>query len=117
MPVALITTAIKTLQIERKHILKGHAEAVATIRFSPDSIQLASGSDDKTVRLWDVASGNLRNIFTGHYGKVLGLDYIGSGTILFSASKDKTVVEWDLLRNQQRKTLEGEQMSPCIVLR
>lgn len=31
---------------------------------------LASGSDDNTVRMWDVQSGNLRTIFTGHNAKV-----------------------------------------------
>jgi len=45
------------------------------------------GSDDKTVRIWDSISGNLKNIFGGHLGKVYGLCYIGSGTILFSCSK------------------------------
>lgn len=59
------------------------------------------------VRIWDSASGNLRNIFAGHIGKIYGLSFIGSGTILFSSSKDKTIIEWDLLRSEQRKTLEG----------
>mmetsp|Transcript_12654 Transcript_12654/g.22392 ORF Transcript_12654/g.22392 Transcript_12654/m.22392 type:complete len:374 (+) Transcript_12654:152-1273(+) len=97
----------RIIQIEKKRVLKGHAEAVMSICFSPDSLTLASGSDDKTVRLWDSASGNLKTIFSGHLGRILGLRFIGSGTILFSSSKDKTVVEWDLLRNQHRKTLEG----------
>lgn len=46
-----------------------------------------SGSEDKTVRVWDINSGNLKNIYGGHLGKVYGLCFIGSGTILFSASK------------------------------
>ncbi len=37
------------MQIQPKHVLKGHAEAVSTIVFSPDSLSLASGSEDKTV--------------------------------------------------------------------
>lgn len=76
-------------------MLKGHAEAVLCLTFSPDSLQLATGSDDKTVRLWDVGSGNMRIIFSGHIGRILGLKYIGSGTILFSCSKaSRTRVPW-----------------------
>jgi WD40 repeat protein len=74
-------------QVEKKHTLKGHAEAVMCVTFSPDSLHIATGSDDKTVRLWDVGSGNMRTIFSGHIGRILGLKYIGSGTILFSCSK------------------------------
>lgn len=77
------------LQVERKHTLKGHADAVTSLCFSPDSFLLASGSDDNTVRMWDVQSGNLRTIFTGHNAKVHALNFIGSGTILFSVSKDR----------------------------
>jgi WD40 repeat protein len=44
------SAASRSVQIEKKHILKGHAEAVQCVLFSPDSVTLASGSDDKTVR-------------------------------------------------------------------
>ncbi|KAF5841038.1 WD40-repeat-containing domain protein [Dunaliella salina] len=97
----------RIVQAEKKHVLRGHAGPVQTLTFSPDSMSLASGSEDKTVRVWDVASGNLKNIFAGHLGKVYGLCYIGSGTILFSCSKDKMIMEWDMLRSEHRKNLEG----------
>lgn len=53
--------------MEKKHILRGHSEGVLALRFTPDSFSLASGGDDGTVRMWDVASGNLRSIFTGEW--------------------------------------------------
>lgn len=83
--------------MEKKHTLKGHADSVTSLCFSPDSFLLASGSDDNTVRMWDVQSGNLRTIFTGHNAKVHALNFIGSGTILFSVSKDRQVHanSWD----------------------
>lgn len=62
-----IATCVKVMD---KHTLLGHADEVSALAFSPDSIQLASGSEDKTVRLWDPSCGQLRNIFTGHTGKV-----------------------------------------------
>ncbi len=36
------------------HTLEGHLAGVSTIAWSPDSKTLASGSDDKAIRLWDV---------------------------------------------------------------
>lgn len=84
-----IIANIMNLQVEKKHTLRGHADAVTSLCFSPDSFLLASGSDDNTVRMWDVQSGNLRTIFTGHNAKVHALNFIGSGTILFSVSKDR----------------------------
>ncbi len=42
-----------------RHILRGHEDAINGIAWSPDERTLASGSDDKTIRLWDTETGNL----------------------------------------------------------
>ena len=104
------------MKVDKKHVLKGHAEVVTALCFSPDSSVLASGSEDKTIRLWDPSTGSLRNggLFAGHAGRIHGLAFIGSGTILFSASKDKTVMEWDMIRFEHRKTLSGESRSRMV---
>jgi WD40 repeat protein len=78
--------------------MRGHAEDVSVLKFSPDSLHLASGSGDNSVRIWNPEFGMLETIFGAHQGKVHGLGYIGSGTILFSASKDKSIIAWDMIK-------------------
>ncbi len=61
---------------------------------------LASGSDDKTIKLWDLNTGMLYHTFSlsnsGHNGVVHVLTSLGNGSLLASGSFDKTVKVWDL---------------------
>jgi len=46
--------------------LRGHKDTVTSVAFSPNSQQLASGSMDNTIKLWDVRSGKQLNSLRGH---------------------------------------------------
>jgi WD40 repeat protein len=51
---------------ELQQTLKGHSESVYSVAFSPDGRIVASGSHDNTIRLWDIATGELQHTLAGH---------------------------------------------------
>jgi WD40 repeat protein len=75
--------------------LRGHGGIVFGVAFSPDGGQLASGSDDKTVRLWDVATGSLLDVLP-HPQAVEGVTYVGSRSEIATAGLDGWLRLWHL---------------------
>jgi len=73
----------------------GHQDAVNSISFSPDGKTIASGSWDKTIKLWNIESGESQTL-SGHTDKVWRVRYSPSnGNMIASASTDKTVRLWN----------------------
>ncbi|KAJ2504515.1 ribosome assembly [Coemansia sp. RSA 2049] len=75
--------------------LTGHTEAVLSVSFSPDGTQLASGSGDTTVRIWDLDTETPRFTCSGHRNWVLSIAWSPDGKVLASGSMDNTVRLWD----------------------
>ncbi|KAG9064399.1 hypothetical protein KI688_003587 [Linnemannia hyalina] len=76
-------------------IFRGHHSCVDSIVYSPTSLQLLSGSDDNTVRLWDCESGSCVFVLE-HIGQVWTVAFSPSGKQVASAGADKTVMLWDV---------------------
>tara|TARA_B110000208_G_C11732577_1_gene416949 strand:- start:3 stop:1511 length:1509 start_codon:yes stop_codon:yes gene_type:complete len=77
--------------------LLGHSNWVNSARFSPDGSLAVSGSDDKTVRIWDVASHACTVLLYDHSAAVKSVDFEPiTGTSIASGSTDKTIKLWDL---------------------
>jgi WD40 repeat protein len=73
----------------------GHTSAVTAVAFSPDRQRIATGADDRTIRIWDVATATEQRVLTGHTDRIEALAFRPDGLRLASASGDGTVRVWD----------------------
>jgi WD40 repeat protein len=75
--------------------LKGHIGWVLSVAFSPDGSRLASGSSDRTIKVWDTASGQELRTLKGHSSQVQSVAFSPDGSRLASGSDDQTIHVWD----------------------
>jgi WD40 repeat protein len=73
-----------------------HRDAIKALAISPDGKRLASGSNDSTIKLWQLPSGALTNTLTKHTKAVQALAFSPDGKILASADANQTIRLWNM---------------------
>ncbi|PWI65088.1 hypothetical protein PCL_07387 [Purpureocillium lilacinum] len=93
------------------HTLEGHDELVTSVAFSTDGKLLASASFDRTVKVWDAATGDIVRTLEAHSYHVRSVAFSPDGKLLASASDDRTLKVWDAATGEVQQTLEGHRKS------
>jgi len=76
--------------------LLGHRRSITMICYSSDGKYLATGSTDRTARVWDASTGKLLQTFRGHRGRVTSLCFSPDGNNIVTGSSDGTVRIWQV---------------------
>lgn len=91
--------------------LEGHTDEVESVSITPDGRKAVSGSKDKTLRVWDLESGQCLKTLVGHTNDVISVSVTPDGKTAVSGSRDWTIRVWDLESGRCLRTLKGHSES------
>lgn len=89
---------------------------VVCVSFNPDGTCLATGAEDKLVRVWDIAKQSIRKILSGHGQAIYSVDFAPNGDIIASGASDRTVQLWDVETGAALLTLSTEDRITTVAI-
>jgi WD40 repeat protein len=97
-----------------KRVLQGHTSIVTALAITTNGQTLASGSDDNTIKLWDVATGQERMTLRAHSRAVEAIALTRDGTTLASSSREPFVILWNLSTGKERRIIKAGDPVWCL---
>jgi U3 small nucleolar RNA-associated protein 13 len=88
---------------------KGHKRGVWTVKFGRTERVLATGSGDKTVKLWNLEDFTCVKTFEGHTNSVLRVDFINHGMQLVTSASDGLVKLWSVREEECIATMDNHE--------
>jgi len=99
-----------TSNYQLRQTLKGHTGWVRAVAFFPNGFSLASGSYDRTLKLWNVRDNQSFGTLSNHLGSISGINAIAvhpNGNTFATACFDKSIKLWNFRSGQPIRNLEG----------
>ncbi|XP_022910625.1 pleiotropic regulator 1 [Onthophagus taurus] len=88
-------------------VIAGHLGWVRCVTVEPGNEWFATGAADRIIKIWDLATGQLKVSLTGHVSTVRGLAVSSRHPYLFSCGEDRQVKCWDLEYNKVIRHYHG----------
>ncbi len=104
---ALGTPNLADAKVSVRQTLTGHTNSVWAVVISPDGQTIASGSEDDTIKIWNLKTGQLLRSLSGHTDTIRSVAIAADGQTLASGSGDKTIKVWNLWTGKLLGTLIG----------
>jgi WD40 repeat protein len=104
----VLFVALPHAYAQEPRTLKKHMGPVFGVAFSADGKTLASAGDDKTIKLWNTATGELLASWDGHAGAITGIAFSPDGKALATSSLDKTAKLWNVAMRKLQRSIEHQ---------
>jgi hypothetical protein len=108
-PLAAVSLESALRAARERAIIKGHEGAVQSVAVTPDGSRIVSGSDDKTIRIWDAKTFTELAQLKGHKDSVQSVAVTPDGARIVSGSSDNTVRIWDAKTFKELAQLKGHE--------
>lgn len=91
-----VQTGHRVTLLQDETVDRGGDLYIRSVCFSPDGYYLATGAEDRQIRVWDIKNKRIKHNFRGHEQDIYSLDFSKNGRYIASGSGDKTVRIWDM---------------------